>query len=73
MTFNQLNLLEYVLGQGGQLDSFNAVFSPRETNGQPRPVMDKLTGLVDRDVAAHWKNTTSGDCWKITGPRSAQS
>ncbi len=55
MTFNQLNLLEYVLGQGGQLDSFNAVFGPRGTNGQPRPLMDKLTGLVDRDVAAHWK------------------
>lgn len=73
MTFNQLNLLEYVLGQGGQLDSFNAVFSPRGTNGQPRPVMDKLTGLVDRDVATHWKKydirRLLEDNWSTLGPK----
>jgi len=73
MTFQQLNQLEYVLGYGGQLDSFNAVFSPRGTNGQPRPLMDKLTGIVDREVAAHWKKydirRVLEDNWSTLGPR----
>jgi hypothetical protein len=55
LTFQQLNQLEYVIGYGGQLDSFNAVFSPRGTNGQPRCLMDKLTGVIDREVVEHWK------------------
>ena len=73
MTFQQLNQLEYVLGYGGQLDSFNAVFSPRGTNGQPRPLMDKLTGNVDREVAAHWKNYDIRQVlekdWSTLGPK----
>jgi hypothetical protein len=73
MTFQQLNQLEYVLGYGGQLDSFNAVFSPRGTNGQPRPIMDKLTGVVDREVAAHWKQydirRVLEENWVTLGPK----
>jgi hypothetical protein len=55
MSFVKFNHWEYVIGPGGQLDSFNAVFSPRAANGLPRPLMDKLTGDIDRDVAEHWK------------------
>lgn len=73
MTFQQLNQLEYVLGYGGQLDSFNAVFGPRGTNGQPRPIMDKLTGAVDREVAAHWKQydirRVLEENWAALGPK----
>jgi hypothetical protein len=55
LNFIQFNHLEYVLGEGGQLDSFNAVFSPRGADGEPRPVMDKLSGAIDREVARHWR------------------
>lgn len=54
LNFIQFNHLEYVLGEGGQLDSFNAVFSPRGADGRPRPLMDKLGGTIDREVALHW-------------------
>ena len=72
-TFQQLNQLEYVLGYGGQLDSFNAVFSPRGTNGQPRPLMDKLTGAIDREVAASWQRydirRVLEENWATLGPK----
>jgi hypothetical protein len=55
MTFPQLNLWEHVIGYGGQLDSFDAVFSPRGTNGLPQRLMDKLSGTIDRRVANHWR------------------
>lgn len=55
LTMIQFNHMEYVLGYGGQLDSFDAVFSPKGTNGLPRPVMNKLTGVIDRQVVDYWK------------------
>lgn len=55
MTFAQLNRWEYVVGYGYQLDSFNAVFSPRGADGRPRPLMHKLTGTIDPEVVEHWK------------------
>jgi len=54
-TFAQVNHWEYVVGYGYQLDSFNAVFSPRGPDGRPRPIMDKLTGAIDPEIAEHWK------------------
>ena len=55
LTFQQLNQLEYVAGYGGQLDSFDAVFSPRGSDGRPRQIIGKVTGTIDRSVAEHWK------------------
>lgn len=55
LTFTTLNRWEYVVGYGYQLDSFNAVFSPRGSDGRPRPIMDKLTGTIDPEVAEYWK------------------
>jgi hypothetical protein len=54
-TFGQVNRWEYVVGYGYQLDSFNAVFSPRGTDGRPQPLMNKLTGAIDPEVAEHWR------------------
>jgi len=54
LTFARLDLWEYVTGPGGQLDSFNAVFSPRGTDGQPRRLVNALSGVIDRDVAEYW-------------------
>ena len=54
-TFTQANRWEYVVGYGNQLNSFNAVFSPRGADSKPRPIMDKLTGFIDPEVAEYWK------------------
>ena len=54
-TFMQVNRWEYVVGLGSELDSFNAVFSPRGEDGRPQPLMNKLTGVIDRQVAEHWR------------------
>lgn len=55
LTIQQLNQYEYVAGYGGQLDSFDAVFSPRGADGHPRQLINKVSGAIDRSVAEHWK------------------
>jgi hypothetical protein len=55
LTFAQLNHWEYVVGYGYVLDSFNAVFGPRGADGKPQPLMNKLTGAIDPEVAEHWR------------------
>lgn len=47
--------LEDVLGRGGQLGSFEAVFGPREKNGTPAKLWDRKTGRIDPAVAETWK------------------
>jgi hypothetical protein len=72
-TFGQVNRWEYVVGYGYQLDSFNAVFSPRGEDGRPRPLMDKLTGAIDPEVAEYWKRydirQVLQENWASRGPR----
>jgi hypothetical protein len=47
---------EVVLGAyGGQLASFEWVFSPRGADGLPVPMFDRTTGTVDSAVIAYWK------------------
>ena len=47
---------EVVIGAyGGQLASFEWVFSPRDANGLPVPMFDRTTGAVDSVVIAYWK------------------
>jgi hypothetical protein len=47
--------MEEVMGRGGQLASFEAVFSPRGSDGRPRKLWDRKTGAVDADVARSWE------------------
>lgn len=58
-TIYDMNRLELVLGDnsrsGGQWDIWQAVYSPQGTNGYPVPIWDKMTGVIDHDVAAYWK------------------
>ena len=37
------------------LHSFEAVFSPRQADGHPRPLYDRPSGAVDTDVAKTWE------------------
>jgi len=47
---------EVVVGEyGGQLASFEWVFSPRGAGGLPVPMFDRTTGAVDSAVIAYWK------------------
>ena len=48
--------LESVLGEyGGQLASFEWVFSPRAADGRPAPLFDRVTGDIDPNVADYWR------------------
>lgn len=47
--------MEEVLGEyGGQMQSFEWVFSPRGADGRPQRLYDRQTGKVDPKVAEYW-------------------
>jgi pimeloyl-ACP methyl ester carboxylesterase len=46
---------EEVLGPGGQIHSFEAVFSRKGSDGQPMPLFDRRTGAINNDVAKSWE------------------
>ena len=47
--------MEQVLGYGGQMQSFEAVFSPRGEAGTPLQIWDRRTGAINQAVAETWK------------------
>lgn len=47
--------MEAIMGHGGQLGSFEAVFGPRGLDGRPRPLWDRKTGAVDPATATRWE------------------
>jgi hypothetical protein len=54
-TFEQFARLEQVLGPyGGQMASFDWVFSPRGPDGRPEPMFDRKSGDVNPAVVAYW-------------------
>jgi S-formylglutathione hydrolase FrmB len=54
-TFEDFARDEAVLGSyGGQIASFEWVFSPRGADGRPLPMFDRKTGDVDPAVVAYW-------------------
>ncbi|HEY7786181.1 MAG TPA: hypothetical protein VIB00_15725 [Pyrinomonadaceae bacterium] len=58
-TIEEMNHLELALGtnsrSGGQWDIWQAVYSPVGADGYPKPIWDKLTGKIDREVANYWR------------------
>lgn len=67
--------MEVVMGHGGQLASFEAVFSERGPGGQPRRLWDRKTGAVDPAVARSWEKydirLVLERNWKTLGPKLA--
>jgi hypothetical protein len=59
VTVKEASTLELVLGtrgrSGEQMDIFQAVFGPVGSDGYPRLLYDKRTGVIDKEVAAYWK------------------
>jgi len=47
--------MELVMGHGGQLGSFEGVFSERGADGRPKQLWDRSTGAIDPDVARSWE------------------
>jgi hypothetical protein len=67
--------METVMGHGGQLASFEAVFSPRGADGRPKQLWDRTTGAIDPEVARAWekydiRRVLERD-WKALAPKLA--
>ena len=77
-TLEQMNQRELVLGTNGrsgdQWDIWQAVYSPVGADGYPKPIWDKKTGKIDREVANYWKENYDLSHilqrdWKTLGPK----
>ena len=77
-TLQQINARELVLGthsrSGDQWDIWEAVYSPVGPDGYPKRIWDKRTGVIDSEVAAHWRENYDlrhimQRDWKTLGPK----
>jgi len=63
---------EEVVGPGGQIHSFEAVWSPRGQDGAPLRLFDRETGEIDPEVAKAWRaydiNLVVREKWDRIGP-----
>ena len=70
-TFETFMRQEEVLGAyGGQLTSFDWVFSPRGADGRPQPLFDRASGAVDPAVARYWRDHFD-IAWRVTRDAAA--
>jgi hypothetical protein len=80
-TVGELSLFEEVLGSRGrsgfQLEAWEAIYGPTGPDGYPRPLWDKRTGRIDRDVANYMRENGydlreyAQRNWEILGPKLA--
>lgn len=60
VTMRDENHMENAIGDnsrsGGQWDIWEAVFSPMGEDGYPQRIWDKTTGVINHEVAAHWRD-----------------
>jgi hypothetical protein len=67
--------MEVVMGHGGQLQSFEAVFGPRGEDGTPVRLWDRKTGRVDPAIAKSWEpydiHLRLERNWSTLGPKLA--
>lgn len=67
--------MEEVMGHGGQLAAFEAVFSERGPDGKPRRLWDRKTGAIDPEVAKSWEKydirLVMERNWDTLGPKLA--
>ena len=58
-TVKDMNHVELALGtnsrSGDQWDIWQAVYSPMASDGYPKPIWDKKSGKIDKEVADYWK------------------
>jgi hypothetical protein len=78
-TMRQLSRFENVLGSRGrssfQLGAWEAVYGPVGADGYPKPLWNKLTGTIDRDVANYMREhgfdlrEYAARNWSALGPK----
>ena len=60
LTMREMNRLEAVLGSnvrsGQQIAAWDAAYGPVGKDGYPRPIWDRLTGKIDREVAFYMRD-----------------
>jgi hypothetical protein len=65
--------MDDVIGRGGQLRSFEAVFSPLDENGSPKRMWNRQAGTVNPDVVEAWKkydiNLFTKNNWSELAPK----
>lgn len=75
ITVRDFMTMESAQGPGGQLSSFEAVFSPRGPDGQPLRLFDRKTGAINPEVAKTWQaydiNLYLRKNWKQLAPKLA--
>lgn len=78
VTMREMSRLEAVLGtkgrSGQQLDIWQAAYGPIGEDGYPKPLWDKLTGTIDREVALYMRERYDlvyylKQHWAEIGPR----
>jgi S-formylglutathione hydrolase FrmB len=70
MTMEDYARLESVQGYyGGQMASFEAVFSPRRPDGQPMPLFDRDTGRIDPFAQKAWERYDISRLLRTNWPR----
>ncbi len=71
--YENFDRMETVLGPGGQLHSFEAVFSPQGKDGKPIKVWNRDTGEINTEVAKTWEKydirLILERNWKTLGPK----
>ena len=66
--------MEEAMGHGGQFGSFEAVFSPRGSDGKPKRLWDRVSGKIDPEVAKTWRydiRLVLERSWKTRSPKPA--
>jgi hypothetical protein len=65
--------MDDVIDWGGQLGSFEAVFSPAGPGGRPRKLWDRKSGAIDPEVAKAWEaydiRLVLERNWPVLGPK----
>jgi hypothetical protein len=74
MSWEEFARMEAVTGEyGGQLASFEWVFSPRGPDGRPLPLFNRETGVLTDDVRVYWQRYEIArivrENWKTLGPK----
>jgi pimeloyl-ACP methyl ester carboxylesterase len=71
--YDSFSRMDDVIGWGGQLGSFEAVFSPLDRDGRPRKLWDRTTGAIDPEVAKAWEafdiRLVLERNWPVLGPK----
>lgn len=80
-TLRQLSLFEEVLGTRGrsnyQLEGWEAIYGPLDADGYPKPLWNKITGTIDREVANYMRENGydlreyAQRNWATLGPKVA--